>query len=144
MDRPQVFNTGPPPFFRVEKAGKIAVFHTGKSCCSWVRREQTPPVPLRSTDSPFCRCAPSAPLFVTYGDISPRRGENLSRPEEVFPLRGSFICADRQMATSPPERKDFPRPGEDVAQRQKGESAERSEAERVGSLSEGAVKADRL
>ena len=24
----QVFNTGPPPFFRVEKAGKIAVFHT--------------------------------------------------------------------------------------------------------------------
>lgn len=30
MDRPQVFNTGPLPFFRVEKAGKIAVFHTGK------------------------------------------------------------------------------------------------------------------
>ena len=30
-----------------------------------------------------------------------------------------------------PERKDFPRPGEDVAQRQKGESAERSEAEGV-------------
>ena len=28
MDRPQVFNTGPLPFFRVEKAGKIAVFHT--------------------------------------------------------------------------------------------------------------------
>jgi len=27
---PQVFNTGPLPFFRVEKAGKIAVFHTGK------------------------------------------------------------------------------------------------------------------
>ena len=25
---PQVFNTGPLPFFRVEKAGKIAVFHT--------------------------------------------------------------------------------------------------------------------
>ncbi|MFQ8909913.1 MAG: hypothetical protein ACLR7P_08080 [Faecalibacterium sp.] len=24
----QVFNTGPLPFFRVEKAGKIAVFHT--------------------------------------------------------------------------------------------------------------------
>ena len=80
---PQVFNTGPLPFFCVEKAGKIAVFHTGKSCCSRVRREQTPPVSLRSTDSPFCRCAPSAPLFVTYGDISPRRGENLSRPGEV-------------------------------------------------------------
>jgi len=27
---PQVFNTGPLPFFCVEKAGKIAVFHTGK------------------------------------------------------------------------------------------------------------------
>ena len=30
MNRSQVFNTGPLPFFRVEKAGKIAVFHTGK------------------------------------------------------------------------------------------------------------------
>ncbi len=58
---PQVFNTGPLPFFRVEKAGKHAVFHTGKSCCSRARREQTPPVSLRSTDSPFCRCATSSP-----------------------------------------------------------------------------------
>ena len=32
---------------------------------------------------PFCRCATSVPLFVTCGDISPRRGENLSRPGEV-------------------------------------------------------------
>ena len=40
------------------------------------------------------------------------------RPGEVFPLRGSFICADRQMAKSSlPE-----------------ESGERSEPERVGSL----------
>ena len=31
MNRSQVFNTGPLPFFRVEKAGKHAVFHTGKS-----------------------------------------------------------------------------------------------------------------
>ena len=31
MNRPQVFNTGPLPFFCVEKAGKHAVFHTGKS-----------------------------------------------------------------------------------------------------------------
>ena len=52
--------------------------------------------------SPFCRCATSVPLFVTCGDISPRRGENLSRPGEVFPLRGSFICADRKMAKSSP------------------------------------------
>ena len=28
MNRSQVFNTGPLPFFCVEKAGKIAVFHT--------------------------------------------------------------------------------------------------------------------
>ena len=28
MNRSQVFNTGPLPFFRVEKAGKHAVFHT--------------------------------------------------------------------------------------------------------------------
>jgi len=49
MNRSQVFNTGPLPFFRVEKAGKHAVFHTGKSCCSRARREQTPPVSLRST-----------------------------------------------------------------------------------------------
>ena len=95
MERPQVFNTGPLPFFCVEKAGKIAVFHTGKSCCSWVRREQTPPVSLRSTDSPFCRCAPSAPLFVTYGDISPRRGENLSRPGEVVLWDGAFGSTEK-------------------------------------------------
>lgn len=30
MNRSQVFNTGPLPFFCVEKAGKHAVFHTGK------------------------------------------------------------------------------------------------------------------
>ena len=53
-------------------------------------------------DSPFCRCATSVPLFVTCGDISPRRGENLSRPGEVFPLRGSFICADRKIQKAPP------------------------------------------
>ena len=34
-------------------------------------------------DSPFCRYATSVPLFVTCGDISPRRGENLSRPGEA-------------------------------------------------------------
>ena len=36
-----------------------------------------------------------------------------------------------QASACSPERADFPRPGEDVAQRQKGESAERSEAEGV-------------
>ena len=41
-------------------------------------------------DSPFCRCATSVPLFVTCGDISPRRGENLSRPGEVFLMEGGF------------------------------------------------------
>ena len=35
--------------------------NAGKSCCSRARREQTPPVSLRSTDSPFCRCATSSP-----------------------------------------------------------------------------------
>ena len=42
---------------------------------------------IRSPDSPFCRCATS----------SPGAGE-------VFPLRGSFICADRQMTKSSPFR----------------------------------------
>ena len=44
------------------------------------------------------------------------------------PERGSFIRADRQMAKSSPF----------------GGAGERSEPERVGSLPEGAVKADRL
>ena len=50
MNRLKVFNTGSPLFSCVEKAGKSAVFHTGKSCCSRARREQTPPVSLRLTD----------------------------------------------------------------------------------------------
>ena len=47
--------------FSCGKCGENAVFHTGKSCCLRARREQTPPVSLRSTDSPFCRCATSSP-----------------------------------------------------------------------------------
>ena len=39
------------------------------------------------------------------------------------------LCRPHQKL--PPERKDFPRPGEDVAQRQKGESGARSASERV-------------
>ena len=38
----------------------------------------------------------SAPLFVTCGDISPRRGENLSRPGEVFPLGGELFRVFRK------------------------------------------------
>ena len=36
---------------------------------------------LRPHQSP---AVTAAPLFVTFGDISPRRGENLSRPGEAF------------------------------------------------------------
>ena len=40
--------------------------------------------------SPFCHLpVTSAPLFVTCGDISPRRGENLSRQGEVFLKEGA-------------------------------------------------------
>ena len=43
-------------------------------------------------DSPFCRCATSVPLFVTCSDISPRRGENLSRPSRIlFDVLAVFI-----------------------------------------------------
>ena len=43
-----------------------------------IQRLPTPHPALRATYSPFCRCATSAPHFVTCGDISPRSGENLS------------------------------------------------------------------
>ena len=32
----------------------------------------------------------AAPLFVTFGDISPRRGENLSLPGEAFMRKVDF------------------------------------------------------
>ena len=49
------------------------------------------------------------------------------------PEGGSFVGTNRQMQKAPPERKDFPRPGEDVAQRQKGECGcdQREQTERV-------------
>ena len=53
-------------------------------------------------DSPFCRCATSVPLFVTCSDISPRRGENLSRPGEVFPLRGALSVLTGRWQKAPP------------------------------------------
>ena len=53
---------------------------------------------------------------------------------EALAKRGSL----RGLPKALPVRKDFPRPGENVVQRQKGEAGERSEPERVGSLPEGA------
>ena len=44
------------------------------------------PIPL------FVAGATSVPLFVTCGDISPRRGENLSQPGEVFLKEGGFAA----------------------------------------------------
>ena len=61
-------------------------------------------------DSPFCRCATSVPLFVTCGDISPRRGENLSRPGEVFPLRGELLDIFRSARIKLPLRGSWLRP----------------------------------
>ena len=40
----------------------------------------------------FVAGATSVPLLVTCGDISPRRGENLSRPGEVFLKEGGFAA----------------------------------------------------
>ena len=42
---------------------------------------------LRPHQSP---AVTAAPLFVTCGDISPRRGENLSRPGEAFMRKVDF------------------------------------------------------
>ena len=47
--------------FPCGKGGENCSFPHRKSCCSRARREQTPLVSLRSTDSPFCRCATSSP-----------------------------------------------------------------------------------
>ena len=44
-------------------------------------------VVLRPHQSP---AVTAAPLFVTYGDISPRRGENLSLPGEAFIRKVDF------------------------------------------------------
>jgi hypothetical protein len=42
---------------------------------------------LRPHQSP---AVTAVPLFVTYGDISPRRGENLSLPGEAIIRKGDF------------------------------------------------------
>ena len=57
-------------------------------------------------DSPFCRCATSVPLFVTYGDISPR-------PGRICPDRGkSFLSGGAGIEQSEmTERVSHPRAG---------------------------------
>jgi len=62
MERPQVFNTGQLPFFRVEKAGKIAVFHTVF-------------IPAEPSQSPAATAPPERKDFPRPGQILPGRGE---------------------------------------------------------------------
>ena len=47
---------------------------------------------MRCHPFPFLSLARHLSLFVTCGDISPRRGENLSRPGEVFLNEGGFAA----------------------------------------------------
>ena len=56
--------------------------------------------------------------------LSQREGANPLRltPFARFLGEGAFCHLPVSTNKAPPERKDFPRPGEDVAQRQKGES----------------------
>ena len=48
----------------------------------------------------------ATPLFVTCGDISPRRGENLSRPGEAF-LRKIDFRAKKRTPRKPQEHPRF-------------------------------------
>ena len=50
--------------------------------------------PYSVPDSPFCRCATSVPLFVTYGDISPRPGRICPGRGKSF-LSGGAFCIFR-------------------------------------------------
>ena len=84
-------------------------------------RQKTNPLSHRCAmpDSPFCRCATSVPLFVTCGDISPRRGENLSRPGEAVLWDGAFDTPEnfaampkapslRELVRRKPRLREFP------------------------------------
>ena len=73
---------------------------------------------------------------------------NFQQPEpsqaltRQLPRRGSFCHLPVSTNKAPPERKDFPRPGEDVAQRQKGESGTPSgvtERVRIPATQKGAI-----
>ena len=60
----------------------------------------------------------SVPLFVTCGDISPRRGENLSRPGEVCLPEGGFGSAESFSSSpeAPSQRELAPKVTEGVTQ----------------------------
>ena len=81
-----------PPFTQEEK-NISRLFGQGAQKGSHLPQSPT------ATDSPFCRCATSVPLFVTYGDISPRPGRICPGAGEVFPLRGSFLLSSGQART---------------------------------------------
>ena len=68
-------------------------------------------LPVENSAAPAVQCLVWAvlPLLYIYN-------KKQSRSATVLALSGSL------RSPAPPERKDFPRPGEDVAQRQKGES----------------------
>ena len=55
----------------------------------FVIADAMPPIPL------FVAGATSVFLFVTCGDIFPRRRENLSRPGEVFLMEGGSGAAEK-------------------------------------------------
>ena len=68
------------------RTARHCVFTGGVGCWEYSPSQSLTALP----ESPFCRYATSVPLFVTCGDISPRRGENLSRPGEVVLWDGAF------------------------------------------------------
>ena len=53
-------------------------------------------------DSPFCRCATSVPLFVTYGDISPRPGRICPDRGKSFLSGGALSVLTGRWQKAPP------------------------------------------
>ena len=80
--------------------------------------------------------ATSVPLFVTCGDISPRRGENLSRPGEVYQSERLWQCGQLSgfAKASPFEERLPPRRGKMSQSDKRGESVEHCETERARPL----------
>ena len=85
-------------------------------------------------DSPFCRYATSVPLFVTCGDISPRRGENLSRPGEVCLPEGGFGSAESFSSSpeAPSQRELSPEVTEGVSLHQRAQQPQHTVQHRAG------------